>query len=92
MKRGVAIIGLLGLSLLPIWRCAGGQPSMNFWQYANIAFLRPPESYPHIPIETAIERARQAYCEVMGLDYEQVYYDSYPISRGIGAGVPSGVG
>lgn len=87
----VAIIGLLGLSLLPIWRAAGGQPGMNFWQYANLAFLRPPESYPHIPIETAIERVRQAYSEVMELDYEQIY-GGYPISHGIGAGIPSGVG
>ena len=49
----VAIIGLLGLSLLPIWRAAGGQPSMNFWRYANLAFLRSPGSYPHVPIELA---------------------------------------
>lgn len=90
-QKGAIIIGLVAFSFLPIWRCAGGWPSMNFWQYANISFLRSPGSYPHIPIDEAIERSRRAYCEVKGLNYEEVY-GSYPISHRIGAGVPSGVG
>ncbi len=90
-QKGALLIGLIGFSLLPIWRCVGGQSGMTFWEYANIAFLRPPDSYPHIPTEKAIVNARRAYCEVKGLNYGEIY-DSYPISLGIGAGVPSGVG
>lgn len=89
-QKVVLTVGLVGLSFLPIWRCVGGTPGMNLWEYGKIAFLRAPGSYPHIPAETAIENARQAYCEVRELNYETIYSD-YPISRRIGAGVPCGV-
>lgn len=90
-QKGLLVIGFVTFSLLPIWRCAAEKPNMNFWQYANISFLRSPGSYPHIPIDEAIEEARRAYCEVMGLDYEQSY-SSHRVSRYIGTPVPSGVG
>jgi len=90
-EKGVLILGFTIFSFLPIWRCVGGSPGMNLWEYAGIAFLRSPGSYPHIPSEEAIENARRAYCQVKGLDYEEVY-DSYPISHRVGANIPCGVG
>lgn len=90
IQKGLIVGGVL--TLLPIWRCAGGQRGMNFWQYANVAFLRSPGSYPHIPIEEAIERARSAYCEVKGLNCYEEVYSTYPVSRRIGSRIPSGVG
>ena len=90
-QKEALIIGAVAFSFLPIWRCVGGTPGMNLWQYSNIAFLRAPGSYPHVSSEEAIENARRAYCKVKGLDYESAY-SNYPLSPSISTYIPSGVG
>ena len=79
-QKGAVVIGLFALSFFPIWRCAGGWRGINLWEYIDVAMFRGLEAIPHVPIEEAIENARKAYCEVMGLDYEQSF-DSVYISR-----------
>ena len=77
-QKGALIIGLLGFSTLPIWRPAGGWKGMSLWKFAATTVFV--EQLEHITIEEAIEEARQAYCEVMGLDYEQSYSEPH-VSR-----------
>lgn len=74
-QKGALVIGLLGFSLLPIWRMAAGGRGINLWQYFNAVILTRAggEYYPHVTVEEAIENARMAYCEVKGLDYEKSY-------------------
>ena len=74
-QKGALVIGILGFSFLPMWRMAAGGRGLNLWQYFNAVILTRAggEYYPHVTVEEAIENARIAYCEVMGLDYEQSY-------------------
>lgn len=72
------LIGALAFSLLPIWRPAGGWKGQNLWKYSMTTIFK--EKLEHITIEEAIEEARIAYCEVMGLDYYQSYTEPH-ISR-----------
>jgi len=48
---------LFVLSLLPIWRRAGVDRPLNAWQLVNTAASEPMK---HIPVEEAIDRAKQA--------------------------------
>jgi hypothetical protein len=68
----------LGISFLPIWRPAAGWKGQNLWQFARTTIFA--EQLEHITIEEAIEEARIAYCEVMGLDYNQSYSEPH-VSR-----------
>jgi len=45
-------------SLLPIWRRAPSQEGLNTWQYLQASLSEPMK---HIPTETAILRAREAW-------------------------------
>lgn len=44
-------------SLLPIWRRTGVDRPLNAWQYVGQELKHPKK---HIPVEEAIERAKQA--------------------------------
>lgn len=51
-------------SLLPVWRIAGQDKPFNAWQYISQELQHPKK---HIPVEEAIERAREAgYLEGSG--------------------------
>lgn len=64
-----------------MWRQVAGGSGLNFWEYMEAVILTRggDEYYPHVTVKEAIENARRAYCEVMGLDYEQSY-SSYFVS------------
>jgi len=51
---GLALI----ISFVPIWRRAGIDKPLNTWQYFGAALKEPMK---HIPVEEAIERAKQSY-------------------------------
>lgn len=84
---GALIIGGFFFSLLPLWRQSAGGFGINFWQYMNAVIITRggDEYYPHQTIEEAIEAARVAYCDIMGLDYEQSYSSHY--TNPVGAAV-----
>lgn len=67
MKKSAKIaLILFGVSLLPIWRRAGGWPGENFWQIAT-----GPET-PHVPVQQAIAEARAAYGRIYVGDKAQL--------------------
>lgn len=67
MKKSAKIaLILFGVSLLPIWRRAGGWPGENFWQIAT-----GPET-PHVPVQQAIAEARAAYGRICVGDKAQL--------------------
>lgn len=74
-KKAAVLTGLLGFSLLPMWRPAGGYKGQNLWQYLGTTVFV--EKLEHITVEEAIENARLAYCEVMGLSYEEAYAEPH---------------
>jgi len=77
-KTAAAVTGLLGFSLLPIWRPAGGYSGLNLWEFLlTTVFV---EKMEHITVEEAIENARQAYCQVTGINYEEAYAEPH-VSR-----------
>lgn len=80
-QKGALIFGLAGFSLLPIWRMAAGGRGLNFWEYLGSVLITRAggASFPHLTTEEAIEKARKAYCQLKGLDYEQSYSDHFPI-------------
>lgn len=54
--KGAVIIGMLGLSLLPIWRKAPDEYGLNFWQFLGFTPLS-----AHLPYEEAVQQAREAF-------------------------------
>jgi hypothetical protein len=48
---------------------------LNLWDFAMTTVFV--EHLEHITVEEAIENARIAYCEVMGLDYTQSYQEPH---------------
>ena len=52
------------VSLLPVWRGAGHSrhDGISFWQ---LLYESSKEQVPHITVEEAVKRARQAYLDVM---------------------------
>jgi len=90
-QKEAILVGCLVFSAFPMWRAVGGGGEMNLWQYIDVAFLRSPDSFPHQPLELGIEKARRAYCDVKGLNYESVY-SSYPAISRTGTRISSGIG
>jgi len=62
------VLGLIGFSLLPIWRGAGHPRTdgVNFWRLAYDSTQTLKESkfgYKHIPYEDAVKFAHEAWVE-----------------------------
>lgn len=50
----------LGASFLPLWRAAGAEKGMNFWEY--LSYVRQDEYWVlHIPYDQAVEEAETAW-------------------------------
>lgn len=56
-----AILIALVASLLPIWRKANVDRSLNFWELLYSFATSPQE---HLPVEEAVEQCKEAYREV----------------------------
>lgn len=80
--RAGLFVALTLLSFVPIWRQSAGGVGLTWWEYMDAVIITRggDEYYPHVTIEEGIENARMAYCDVMGLDYEQSYSSHY-VSR-----------
>lgn len=51
---------ILGTSFLPVWRAAGAENGMNFWEYQS--YVGEDEYWElHIPYEEAVEKAEEAW-------------------------------
>jgi len=84
----LCFFGFMALSMAPIWRCAAGWQGMNLWEYARLTMIQGLVVIEHVPIEEAIVNARLAYCEVMGLDYNEQTYEDPPIGSSVSSSYP----